>query len=132
MADELGQRIAQAAELSVGRAVGFGALGIGCTVLGLSGFPLLALRSGAVLTGLMAAILLLKGAAATRRPYRRTEVWLILDRPRDLPPERAQSLIGTALRLAFERYARWSAAVAAGFWALSLLARWLLGMPAGD
>lgn len=123
MAEPLQERIVRAAEQSVGRAVGFGALGIGCTVLGLSGFPVLALGSGAVLTALMAAILMLKAYAAPRRPHRRTEVWLMLDRPAGLRPEVAQALIGDALRSAFVRYARWSAMVAGGFWLASLVAR---------
>jgi hypothetical protein len=117
--------IDRAAEQSVGRAVAFAALGIGCSMLGLAGYPVMALRCGAVLTALMATILLIKAMAAPRRPHRRTEVWLLLDRPPDLPPERAQQLIGEALRRVFERYARWSATTALGFWAASLLLRGL-------
>ncbi|MFO1068605.1 MAG: hypothetical protein U1E14_08790 [Geminicoccaceae bacterium] len=130
MAEPLQERIARAAEQSVGRAVGFGALGIGCTVLGLSGFPILALRSGAALTALMAAILMLKAHAAPRHPHRRTEVWLILDRPAELRPELAQTLIGDALRAVLERYARLSALAAGGLWLASVVAR-LAGIPSG-
>lgn len=120
MADDLLTRVQIAAGISVGRAVGFGALAIGCVVLGLGGYPVLALRSGAVCTMLMAAILLLKAVQAPARPFRRTEVWLLLDRPDRIAPEIAQRVIGTALRDQFQLYATWSAAVATGFWIASI------------
>jgi hypothetical protein len=118
--------IARAAEQSVGRAVGFGALGIGCVVLGLAGYPVMALRAGAALTLMMAAILLLKALAAPTRPYRRTELWLLLEVPDQPPADRAQHLVGAALRRVLERYARIAAFTAAGFWLASLT--WLLAV----
>mgnify|MGYP005848291151 CR=1 FL=1 len=115
----------RAAELSVGRAVGFGALAVGCVVLGLAAFPVLALRSGAALTMMMAAILLLKARQAPARPFKRTEVWLILGRPEHLPPSLAQRLIGTALHDVLTRYGHWSAGIAVAFWLASLVWRLL-------
>lgn len=120
-------QIVLAAETSVGRAVGFAALAIGCVVLGLSSYPLLALRSGAALSLLTAAILYRQALAAPRRPYRRTETWLLLDRPRSLPDSVAQRLIGSALSRVLERYARWCAVAALLFWLTSLLWSWLGG-----
>lgn len=125
MIDDAPGEVRRAAEVSVGRAVGFGALAIGCVVLGLAAFPVLALRSGAALTMLMAAILLLKAQQAPARPFKRTEVWLILGRPDGLSPSLAQRLIGTALRDVLQRYAGWSAAVAVLFWLASLAWRLL-------
>lgn len=121
MREDLPARIRVAAETSVGRAAGFAALAIGCVVLALSSYSVLALRTGAVLCLLAAAILYQRALAAPERPYRRTEIWLILDRPRNLPEELAQRLIGETLRSTLERYARWYAAAAAGFWLVSLI-----------
>jgi hypothetical protein len=120
LADDLPGEVRRAAETSVGRAVGFGALAIGCVILGLGGYPVLALRVGAACTMLMAVILLLKALQAPSRPFRRTEVWLLLDRPHWIAPQLAQRLIGGALRETFRRYAGWSAGVAIGLWLASL------------
>ena len=117
----------RAVETSVARGVGFGALAIALVVAGLAGYPQLALRSGAVLALLMWAILRLKALHAPRRPYKRTEVWLMLD-PRPVwPAETAQRLIGEALRRTLERYARFVLAAAVGLW-LASLALPLLGL----
>lgn len=121
MPDRFAEQVRLAAETSVGRAVGFGALAIGCIVLGLAGYPVLALRSGAACTALMAAILLMKALQAPTRPFRRTEVWLLLDRPGSVAPRLAQRLIGQALRTTLERYAKWAAACAMGLWLASIV-----------
>jgi hypothetical protein len=112
--------IEQAALESVARGVGFGALAIGLVVAGLAGYPLLALRTGAALTLLMWAILRLKALRALRHPYRRTEVWLLLDPRPDWPAEVAQRLIGGALQRTLERFARPVLAVAVALWCASL------------
>jgi hypothetical protein len=117
----------RAVETSVARGVGFGALAIALVVAGLSGYPQLALRSGAVLALLMWAILRLKALHAPRRPYKRTEVWLMLDPRPAWPAETAQRLIGEALRRTLERYARFALAAAVGLW-LASLALPLLGL----
>lgn len=103
----------------------FGALAIGTTVLGLIFEPALALKAGGALTLLMAAVLQLKAERAPFRPYRLTEVWLILDRRLGLPDEQAQRLVGTALQDVFQRYARLSLLVAVGLWLLSLAFQFL-------
>ena len=68
-------RIQVAAEISIGRAVGFGALAIGTGMVGLVFDPVLAFKTGGALTLLMAAILQLKAERARSQPYRSTEVW---------------------------------------------------------
>jgi hypothetical protein len=113
-------RIRTAAEISVGRAVGFGALAVGTVVIGLVFDPVLALKTGSALTLLMAVILLLKSQEARFRPYRRTEVWLILDKQLGLPEDSAQRLVGQVLHDTYERYARCCLAVAIGLWLLGL------------
>jgi hypothetical protein len=113
-------RIRTAAEISVGRAVGFGALAVGTVVIGLVFEPVLALKAGSVLTLLMVVILLLKSEQARTRPYRRTEVWLILDRRLELPEDRAQRMVSQVLHDTYDRYARCCLVVAVGLWLLGL------------
>ena len=113
--------VERAAEQSVARGVGFGALAIALVVAGLAGYPQLALRSGAALALLMWAILRLKALRAPRRPYKRTEVWLLLDPRPAWPAEVAQRLIGEALRRTLERYARFVLVAAIGLWLASLV-----------
>jgi hypothetical protein len=114
------ERIQMAAEISVGRAVSFGALAIWTVVLGLSFEPIIALKTGAALTLLMATILLLKAEEALSRPYRRTEVWLMLDKRLDLPHDHAQRIVSEVLHATFCGYARYSMAAALGLWLLGL------------
>jgi hypothetical protein len=101
--------IREACDISIRRACGFGALAIGTAMLGLSYYPLLAVRFGAILTSIMIAVLLIKALRAPWRPYRRTEAWLILGKRHGLPESRAQQVFGSTLR---ERYL-WHATVAA-------------------
>jgi hypothetical protein len=119
--------VERAAEQSVARGVGFSALAVALVVAGLAGYPQLALRSGAALTLLLWAVLRLKALRARRHPYKRTEVWLLLDPRPDWPGEVAQRLIGEALQRVLERYARYVLAVALGLW-LASLALPLLGL----
>src|SRR5215218_6492136 len=114
------RHIEQAAVESVARGVGFGALAIGLVMAGLAGYPLLALKAGAALTLLMWAILRLKALRALRYPYKRTEVWLLLEPRPDWPAEVAQRLIGGALQRTLERFARPVLAVAVALWCASL------------
>jgi hypothetical protein len=113
-------RIRAAAEISIGRAVGFGALAVGTVVVGLVFEPVLALKTGSALTLLMAVVLLLKSAQARSRPYQRTEVWLILDKQLGLPEDRAQRMVSQVLHDTYDRYARRCLAVALGLWLLGL------------
>ena len=113
-------RIRAAAELSVGRAVGFGALAVGTVVLGLIFEPVLALKTGGPLTLLMTVILLLKSAQARSQPYQLTEVWLILDKRLGLPEDRAQRMVSQVLHDTYDRYARCCLPVAVGLWLLGL------------
>jgi hypothetical protein len=115
------EQIERAAEVSVARATGFAALGIAVAVLGLSFDLLLALRTGAVLTLMLAVTLGLSSLRASSTPYKRTEAWLLLDPRPSLPPDIAQALIAAARRAAFERYARRGATVAVIFWVTSIL-----------
>lgn len=111
----------QAAEQSVARGVGFAALAIALTTVGLAGFPLTALRASALLTLLLWAILRLKALRAPSSPYRNTEVWLLLEPRPTWSPELAQRLVGQVRQRALERYARLALAAGAGLWLASLM-----------
>lgn len=113
-------RLERLAEIAVARAVGFAALGILMVVLGLMGDLKLSLRSGAALFALSAAVLMLKARLAPTRPYRRTELWLMLETPPKAPAPVLQRLVGEAMRAAFERWTRRTALAAVGFWLASL------------
>ncbi len=107
------ERIRRCALLSVGRGVGFAGLAIGTTMVGLSYAPALALKTGAVLLALVAAVLWLKAVNAPRRRLNRTELWLLLDGETGLPAESAQRVVGGILRETHVRFARWAGLAAA-------------------
>ena len=116
-------RIRQAAQVSILRALGFTALAIGTFMAGLSFEPALCFGAGATLTGITAAVLWWKGSQSPTHSYRKTEVWILLDRNLDLPPERAQEAVGGLLRELYYRYARIVSGLAVAFWLLSLAIR---------
>ena len=113
-------RIREACDLSIRRACGFGVLAIFTTMVGMSYHPHVAIRVGGMLISLMTAILLVKGWRAPIRPYKQTEVWLILDKCHDLIEDRAQRTIGGILRERYYWHATVSAAVAFPMWAVDL------------
>lgn len=113
------ERIEVCARVSILKALGFAAMGIGTLMVGLSYDIALALMCGSYLTALTAMVLALKGGRAARRDYRRTETWLLLERRHGLPEDRAQRVIGGVLRDLYLRYARISLGLA--------IATWLIG-----
>jgi hypothetical protein len=99
------ERLENLAQISVARGCGFGGLAVFCTMIGLSATPILALKTGAVLCLVACLVLVLKAERAPRRPYRRTEVWLMLE-PGDRPQEQlAQRLVGQTLQRTFTTFA---------------------------
>ena len=113
-------RIRSFAVLSIGRACFFAGLAIWTTMMGLIAEPALSFRTGAVLVLIAACVLTIKARNAPQRPYRETEVWLLMDRTCDLPPERIQQAIGGTLAEIYARYARYAFAIAVGFWLVAL------------
>lgn len=108
--------IERAAFISVGRACGFAGLAILCVLTGLSFEPVLAARTGGILTFGMTLFLGYRARVAPRRPYRATEAWLMLakaERPDDAV---AQGLIGSALQEAYVWFARQTAFVSVVLW----------------
>ena len=109
-------RIQGCARHSIGRAWLFALLAIAATMSGLIGWPVMAMRTGAILSMLTAAILVLRAVRAPGRPYRRTETWILLGRAHGLPEAQAQGEIAAILADTYWRFATASAGLALGFW----------------
>ena len=109
-------RIRELAVVSIGRACLFGLLAIATFMFGLTAWPGIALRSGAILFLVTAAILMLKAMQAPTRNYRRTEVWLLLGKSHDLPEPRAQAIFGEVLRGTYIRFARMTVVASVALW----------------
>jgi len=126
MAEPIEQRVRTLAVHSVGRGCFFAALAIWCVMIGLIAEPLQSLKSGAILTMMVACVLLLKAGHVTHASYKKTEVWIMLGRSIELSPEVAQRIITVALREVYLRYALYAALIGIGFWLCALLF-WLFG-----
>jgi len=66
------------ADLSIRRACGFAALGIGTVMLGLSYDLVLSFRSGAILTSIVCGVIWLRAWISPWRDIRDTEMWMLL------------------------------------------------------
>ncbi len=114
------------ADLVIRRGCGFGTIGIVTMMVGLVGLPGQSMQCGAILFGLMAAILAIKAGRARSTNYRRTELWLLLRaEPPALPPERLQQLIGGVLAERFAWHAKIAACIAAVLFVAGILGRLL-------
>ncbi len=111
------------AQYSVGRACMFSLLGTVTFMMGMIGWPDLAMRSGAILFLMTAAILMLKAAQAPNRSYRRTEVWILIGKQHDLPEARAQAIFGQVLRDTYIRFARMTVAASVVLWICDIAIR---------
>jgi hypothetical protein len=115
---EVMRRVAYATVL---RACGFGSLAIFCFMVGLSFAPRLAFQMGGTLTLLMTGILAVKALEARWKSYRRTEMWLYLEKEHRPPPAVAQQMTSTVLRETYLTFAMWTSLVAIAMWALALV-----------
>lgn len=113
--------IEKVAEFSVGRACGFGAIAIFTSMIGCAWHPALSFQIGGLLTLFAAAVLLLKGLNARKKPYKSTELWIILPKEHRPLPEIAQQLIGNILREVYLRFALHAALLSALMLAIALL-----------
>jgi hypothetical protein len=109
-------QIRELAQVSVGRGCLFGLLAIATFMMGMIGWPDLALRAGAILFLMTAAILMLKALQAPGRSYRRTEVWILLGKRHDLPEMRAQAIFGEVLRETYLKFARMTMTASVSLW----------------
>ena len=115
------------ADFSIRRACGFALLGISCVMLSFSFDLRQAFHVGAILVGLLAVVLWLKGLRAPRKPYNKTELWIMLpERPRMSKPE-LQRLIGGVLAERFWWHAKAAGGIAGTFAAVALVI-WLARM----
>jgi hypothetical protein len=90
-------------------------------MIGTAGYPVIALKSGAVGMMLCAAVLLIKAQLSERKPYKRTELWLLLE-PNERPDTRfAQQLIGSAMREVYLRFTRYFTVGGFACFALAML-----------
>jgi hypothetical protein len=115
------EAIENAAFVSVGRACGFAGLAIFCLVFGLSYDPPFAARAGGLCCLLVTGILVCYAIRAPYRPFKRTEVWLILPKNERPPQASAQVLIGRVLRKTYIWFAKQAGVLAAALLILSLL-----------
>lgn len=115
------QSIERVAELSIARGCGFAGLGIFTFMVGLSWDPVLAFKAGGLATMLACAVLVIKAHYALSKPYKRTELWVIL--PPDLRPraEVAQQVIGSVLREVCLRFATHAALLSSAMLFISLV-----------
>ena len=114
------ETIRKVAIMCIARAVMFGTLAIVCVMVAFAFSPPAAFRTGAVLTLVMAVVLLLKAHYALYQQPRHTEIWLYLDertRPRDA--EAARRFAGV-LREVYGRFAAVTFATACGLFLVSV------------
>lgn len=115
------------ADLSIRRGCGFVLLGTSCIMVGLAHDFAASIQSAAVVVGMAAVVMVGKGMNARRRPYRDTELWLLLE-PRPAPSDPlVQRRIGQVLTERYYWHARLAGYVASGlmaFWGLLKLTGW--------
>jgi hypothetical protein len=99
------ERIERLAHVSVARGCGFAAIAVVTFMVGLSGDMVSSLKAGGFLTLIICLALVLKAWHAGQRPYKQTELWLML-KPAERPQsDIAQQVIGTVLREVYLRFA---------------------------
>lgn len=114
-------RIEDLAHLSVGRGCGFAAIAILTFVVGLSDDMELALRCGGLFAMLTCLVLLLKAWNAHNRPYKSTELWLLIPKKERPTAGIAQEMISRCLRDASLYFALHAGVMAAAMLGLSVL-----------
>jgi len=103
------------------RACGFASLGIFCVMTGMSFDPKMAFQTGGFLTTFMAFILVLKAREALTKDYRRTEMWLYIDKDFRPPESYAQWASATVLRDTYLTFALWTSMLSIAMWVMALL-----------
>ena len=111
--------IRRVAAQCVGRAVMFGSLAIGCVMIGFSFDPASSFRSGAVLTLLLALVLVAKAMSAGSKHPRHTEVWLYLDQKARPMDEAARVAFGSVMREVYGAHALIAFGIAVAFFVVS-------------
>ncbi len=118
-------RVEYLADLTVKRGCGFALLAIATVMLGLSYDLLLCFKSGAILEALHGSVLAIFAYNAPRWNHRSTELWALLNKGADLPPNYPPELLLEVLRKTYTRYAEYSGAVALAL-SIAALCVWIL------
>src|SRR5262245_6744645 len=103
------------------RACGFACLAIFCVMIGMSFNPRLAFQAGGFLTTIMAFVLILKSREALTKDYRKTEMWLYLEKDFRPPEAYAQWASATVLRDTYLTFALWTSLISISMWCLALV-----------
>ncbi|HEY8267944.1 MAG TPA: hypothetical protein VIG34_04720 [Xanthobacteraceae bacterium] len=106
---------------SVARACGFGMLAIICVMVGMSFDPRAVFQAGGILTLMMTFILILKARYALTQNYKKTEMWLYLDKNFRPPEAYAQWAASTVLRDAYFTFAMYTALISIVMWIFAFL-----------
>jgi hypothetical protein len=114
------EHMRQIAYETVLRACGFASLAIFCVMIGMSFDPRLAFQAGGFLTTIMAFVLILKSREALTKDYRKTEMWLYIDKQFRPPEAYAQWASSTILRDTYLTFAMWTALISISMWVLAL------------
>ena len=115
------EHMRQIAYETVLRACGFACLAIFCVMIGMSFSPRLAFQAGGFLTMMMAFVLILKSREALTKDYRKTEMWLYLEKDFRPPEAYAQWASATVLRDTYLTFALWTSAVCIVMWVIALI-----------
>lgn len=105
-------RIEYLADLVVKRGFGFALLAVATVMLGLSYDLVMCFKSGAILEALHGSVLALFAYNAPRWNHRSTELWVLLHKGADLPPDYPPALLLEVLRKTYIRYAEFCATLA--------------------
>lgn len=103
------------------RGCSFASLAIFCTMIGFSFEPRLAFQLGGILTMIMVGVLLLKAREARTKDYRRTELWLYLEKDQRPPQSFAQFASSTVLHETYTTFAYWTALISVGMWIVAVI-----------
>ncbi len=103
------------------RACGFGMLAIVCVMVGMSFEARLAFQAGGFLTIAMTAVLVYKAREALTKDYRKTEMWLYIEKDFQPPEAYAQWASATVLHETYLTFAMWTAAIAIVMWTLAIV-----------
>lgn len=104
-------RIEYLADVIVRRGCGFALLATCMVMLGLSYDLLLCLKSGAILEALHGSVLGLFAYNAPRWNHKSTELWVLLNKGADLPPNYPPEQLLEVLRKTYLRYAEMTGVV---------------------
>lgn len=119
------EKIHQIAFICIGRAVLFGAFAIALIMLCLSFDPARAFLAGAMLTLVMAEILIVKALIVHWQNPKRTEVWGYLDNRIKPSGPSGRAVFANVLRDVYVSFARNSFTAACSFFAASLVLRFV-------